>query len=138
MNTVERIEKFLSSWSEDSENIRTGFADLKNQLVGYGDVNLEFNERKGVSYSLRAAHSNMNERPLFVMVDVIDDNPRWLSVCFYAEMASDPESLGDVVPGGLLGEDGLCFDMDVYSEEIVEYLKKRVEEAYLHAAGRAE
>jgi hypothetical protein len=47
-------------------------------------------------------------------------------------MVTDPESRGDSVPGGLLGEDGLCFDVESDSEEMLDYLKLRIIEA--HAA----
>jgi hypothetical protein len=47
-------------------------------------VTLAFISRPGVSYSLRAAMDNLGERgrPLFVMIDIIDDDSenRWLSV----------------------------------------------------------
>jgi hypothetical protein len=38
------------------------------------------------------------------MVDVIDDDPevRWLSVCFYGEMITDPDEAGELIPEGLL------------------------------------
>ena len=58
-----------------------------------------------MSYSLRAANAKNDERPLFVLVDVVDDEPeaRWLSVCFYADMVNDPNELGDFVPSGSWG-----------------------------------
>jgi hypothetical protein len=64
------------------------------------------------------------------MIDVIDDDPRWLSICFYSEMVSDPEARGDYVPGGLLGEDGLCFDLEPGDEELVSYVTARIDEAH--------
>ena len=44
---------------------------------------------------------------LFAIIDVIDDDPqaRWLSVCFYGDMITDPEGRGEVIPGGLAGAD---------------------------------
>ena len=71
------------------------------------------------------------------MVDVIDDDPedRWLSVCFYGEMVTDPQEAGDLVPEGLLGEDGYCFDMYEYDEQEVAYLKERLTEAHSNAPG---
>lgn len=73
------------------------------------------------------------------MVDVIDDDPanRWLSVCFYGEMISDPDENGDFVPEGLLGEDALCFDIDAWEDDLLVYVEKRLDEAY-SAAGRGE
>jgi len=57
-------------------------------------------------------------------------SPRWLSVCFYGETVSDPEERGDLVPGGLLGEDGLCFDVENGSDDFIDYLIARINEAY--------
>ena len=66
------------------------------------------------------------------MVDVIDDDPesRWLSVCFYESMIKDKDDLGDLIPGGLLGEDGYCFDLYENESDMVTYLKERINEAY--------
>jgi hypothetical protein len=70
------------------------------------------------------------------MVDIIDDDPsdRWLSVCFYGEMISDPDDMGDFVPEGLLGEDAHCFDIEEWDEEQLQYVLDRLDEAYGHAA----
>jgi hypothetical protein len=67
------------------------------------------------------------------MVDVIEDNPRWLSVCFYDEMITDPEEKGDFVPEGLLGEDAVCFDIEELDEELIRYIEIRLDEAYRSA-----
>jgi hypothetical protein len=82
---------------------------------------------------LRAAHENQKSRKLFVMVDVIEDQPRWLSVCFYGEMIQDPEEKGDYVPEGLLGEDAVCFDIEAFDIADLNYVQSRLDEA--HAAG---
>jgi hypothetical protein len=65
------------------------------------------------------------------MVDIIDDDPenRWLSVCFYDDLVSDPEERGDFVPKGLLGEDARCFDLDEADEDAVGYVAQRIREA---------
>lgn len=68
------------------------------------------------------------------MVDVIEDTPRWLSVCFYGEMVTDPQDKGDFVPEGLLGEDAVCFDVEQWDEDLVRYIEARIEEACCHAA----
>ncbi len=52
---------------------------------------LDFIARPGVTYSLRAVHAEQKEKDLFVMVDVIEDVERWLSVCFFGNMITDPE-----------------------------------------------
>ncbi len=68
------------------------------------------------------------------MVDVIEDDPRWLSVCFYGDSISDPDEKGDFVPKGLLGEDAVCFDLEAYDEEDLGYLEGRIDEARLGAS----
>ena len=70
------------------------------------------------------------------MVDVIDDDPesRWLSVCFYGDDITDPDELGDLVPQGLLGEDGYCFDVTEHDARIIAYLGDRIGEAYARVA----
>ncbi len=72
------------------------------------------------------------------MVDIVDDDPgkRWLSVCFYGDSVTDPEEAGNLIPGGLLGEDGYCFDLYANDPETVAYLKKRIDEAHGNAVGR--
>ena len=99
------------------------------------EIKIDFNARPGASYSLRAAHVKDSDHPLFVMVDVIDDDPdeRWLSVCFYGEMITDPDEAGDLIPEGLLGEDGYCFDLYEYNRDEVEYLKQRLAQACRNA-----
>jgi hypothetical protein len=63
-------------------------------------------------------------------MDVIDEDPRWLSVCFYGDMITDPEEKGDLVPEGLMGEDGYCFDVDENDPEHIDYICRRLDEAY--------
>ena len=100
------------------------------------DVRLQFVGRPGVSYSLRPRHRHQVGRDLFAMIDVIDDDPsaRWLSVCFYEDMITDPEGRGECIPGGLAGADGYCFDMNEYDDDLVDYLIARLREAALAAA----
>lgn len=127
------IDEFIANWPKTDQNCRQAFIELRDFLQQQELTTLEFLARPGVSYSLRATHQEQNNKPLFVMVDVIEDEPRWLSTCFYGEMVTDPEELGDYVPGGLLGEDGICFDMEDYSKELTSYLKKRITEAHTAA-----
>ncbi|GAB6887083.1 hypothetical protein JCM13304A_05810 [Desulfothermus okinawensis JCM 13304] len=129
-----RVDDFIINWTDCTA--KNGFLGLKELIFGFKDVEIDFIERKGISYSLRAKHKNQTTRKLFVMVDVIDDEPdnRWLSVCFYGDMISDPDEKGDLIPGGLLGEDGYCFDVEKFSEEEVNYIKERIKEAYKNAA----
>ncbi|MBW1635453.1 MAG: hypothetical protein JRC87_03685 [Deltaproteobacteria bacterium] len=100
------------------------------------DVDLQFVARPGVSYSIRPKRKSQKERDLFAMIDLIDDDPaeRWLSVCFYGDMISDPEERGEVIPGGLAGDDGYCFDMFADEEGLAEYLVERLTEAWQAAA----
>ena len=49
-------------------------------------------------------------------------------------MITDPEERGDAVPGGLLGEDAVCFDLEAWDEERVRYVAARLDEACRNAA----
>lgn len=125
------IDTFIHHWPETDTQTRQAFCELYDHLKTLPGATLEFNERPGVSYSLRPRHDSQKKRSLFAMVDVIDDNPmeRWLSVCFYGEMITDPDEAGDLIPGGLMGEDGYCFDLYEYDENDIHYLKQRLSEA---------
>ncbi len=127
---LQDVENFITIWPESSKTCQAPFIRIKEYLQKLEGVTLQFLARPGVTYSLRAAHHEQSDRPLFTMVDVIDDSPRWLSVCFYGEMVSDPEERGDLVPGGLLGEDGLCFDVEDESDDFIDYVIARINEAY--------
>ncbi len=130
---MQDLNDFVNSWEDCS--MKELFLELKRLLQEKEGVELIFNPRPGVSYSLRARHSAQKERGLFVMVDVIDDDPsnRWLSICFYGDMITDPEQRGNLIPDGLQGEDGYCFDVDDVDEEYIAYIKARIEEAYENA-----
>ncbi len=132
---MENLEEFIEQW-EDNSGVKKAFKAIVDHILKMDGISLEFNARPGITYSLRPKHDNQKKRSLFAMADVIDDDPdaRWLSICFYGEMISDPDELGDLIPGGLLGEDGYCFDLDEYDENKVEYLKERLDEAYKSAS----
>jgi hypothetical protein len=49
-------------------------------------------------------------------------------------MITDPEARGNLIPTGLLGEDGYCFDLEGWDEEYLRYLEVRQDEAYKAAA----
>lgn len=123
------LNDFVARWTDDPAQVKDVFVELKGLLEAMDDTVIEFNARPGITYSMRGLKGSEEKRPLFVMVDVIDDDPsdRWLSVCFYNDLISDPEELGDIVPGGLLGEDGHCFDVE--GPAIKEYVIARVREA---------
>mgnify|MGYP001159233177 CR=1 FL=1 len=134
-NTNSELDVFVKDWEATPERNRDAFLRFKNCLAAKEGVRLEFMARPGVTYSLRAVHAAQKKRGLFVMVDVIEDAPRWLSICFYGEMITDPDGIGDGVPGGLLGEDAVCFDLDQYDEERIRYIEARMDEAH-RSAGR--
>lgn len=129
---MEKVQQFLDAWTDDSLGIKPVFLCLYQDLLEKAQAGIEFHERPGISYSLRGIHNNRKDRPLFVMIDVIDDDPkqRWLSVCFYGDMIQDPDELGDLIPEGLLGADGYCFDVSESDEHLKAYVSKRIHEAY--------
>jgi hypothetical protein len=128
------LQTFLEDWAESPEGNKQGFVQLQEVLAGLQRIELSFHPRPGVTYSLRAAIPG-SDRPLFVMIDVIEDEPRWLSVCFFGDMIEDPEDKGAFVPGGLLGADALCFDLETCTDELVAYVGKRIVEAHRVAVG---
>lgn len=127
------LNAFIAQWRETPEKNRETFLHLRDYLSAKAGVKLDFISRPGVTYSLRAAHVDQQNRGLFVMVDVIEDEPRWLSVCFYGEMVTDPDEKGDFVPQGLLGEDAVCFDIEKGDDALIRYIEIRLDEAY-HSA----
>jgi len=133
---MEELKKFIEDWQETESRTKKVFIEIMEHLKTMDSVSFTFNSRQGVSYSLRPKHANQKERTLFAMVDVIDDDPeqRWLSICFYGDMINDPDEMGDLIPQGLLGSDGYCFNIDEYDESTIEYLKGRLDEAWEHAA----
>lgn len=129
---MDAVQAFVEQWAESPDGNRQGFIRLQELLTNLEGVEVSFHPRPGVTYSLRGAVSGTN-RPLFVMIDVIEDEPRWLSVCFFGDMIQDPDQLGAEVPGGLLGEDALCFDLDTCTETSVAYVAERIKEAHRSA-----
>lgn len=130
------IEAFLAAWEGKEQPMRDWYQLFYRELAGISGVEMQFVARPGVSYSLRPKHRNQSERDLFAIVDVIDDDPaeRWLSICFYGDMITDPEGRGEVIPGGLAGSDGYCFDMFENDKEFAQYLISRLQEAAQSAA----
>ncbi len=123
------LKAFVEAWTETAEKNKEVFLHLKEYLSKKDSVTLEFIPRPGLTYSLRGVHANQKKKDLFVMVDVIEDSPRWLSVCFYGEMITDPEERGDFVPEGLLGEDAVCFDIEEKDDDLIRYVEARLDEA---------
>ncbi len=135
---MEKVQSFIDEWREDPLGTKEIFESMYRNLLKMDEARIEFNERPGITYSLRGIHSKQKDRPLFVMIDVIDDDPkeRWLSVCFYGDMIQDPDELGDLIPEGLLGSDGYCFDISEADSALAEYVQQRINEAYTNAAGK--
>ena len=127
----EELREFLDSWQNDPLHIKKSFTEFMDFLAAHGNMSFTFKARPGVSFSLRARHSVQTERVLFVLLDVVDDEPasRWLSVCFYDDMVSDPADKGAFVPGGLMGEDARCFILVFYYAVMRDYIKARLAEA---------
>ena len=136
---MDAIQTLLDQWEDNESETRRAFVELMEHLKSLDGTTLDFKARPGVSYSLRPRHKAQKGRTLFAMADVIDDDPdgRWLSVCFYGDMITDPDEAGDLVPQGLMGDDGYCFDLYEYGDEEVAYLKKRLTEAHTAAAAGA-
>ncbi|MBQ7738098.1 MAG: hypothetical protein IJT59_00365 [Desulfovibrionaceae bacterium] len=134
-NDFENLDSFLDGWEIDPLNAKPAFTQYR-QILSQDGVSLSFKARPGVSYSLRAQHINQTKRELFVLVDVVDDEPesRWLSVCFYADMVSDPKEVGDFVPQGLMNEDAICFNLDEDDSDQQAYIAERLQEALNNAA----
>ena len=127
---LSELDTFLTEWSDTPQKNRQAFIELKHHLDAKPEVMLSFVARPGVTYSLRAAAPARTDRPLFAMVDVIEDDPRWLSVCFYDDTVQDPDDIGDHVPEGLLGEDAVCFDLESYDTRMLAYVMARIDEAF--------
>ena len=123
---------FLRGWAGPTSPVRDFLLQLKATILELNGTELDFLARPGVSYSLRAEVASGGHARLLILMDVVDDEPanRWLSVCFYADAVSDPQGVGNLVPKGILGEDGYCFD--VFGEEgsLLGYLKRRIRESY--------
>ena len=132
---LQELETFLAGWEDNALRVKKTFHLLKDHLADKGDLSFVFKARPSVSYSLRAKHFQQTKRELFVIVDVIDEpENRWLSICFYPDMITDPQDKGVLIPLGLLGEDGYCFDLEEWDEEYAQYLLGRIDEAYQKAA----
>ncbi len=131
--TQVEIESFVAGWQVDGLRTRDAFVHFNELLMKNDHSLISFHARPGITCSLRAhIAAGEGQGPLYVMVDVIDDEPeqRWLSVCFYGDRISDPDQRGDFVPGGLLGQDAVCFDYDADNAELLSYIASRIAESY--------
>jgi len=125
------LEELLQSWITDKTGIKSAFTEMIDLMDSMEGLIYSFKSRPGISHSLRASVDNGEEK-LLTLMDIIDDDPgnRWLSICFYAETITDPDEEGELIPGGLLGEDGYCFDLFENNEDTVSYLKERIRDAH--------
>lgn len=130
-NVQARITDFLADWQADQRHVRSFFSRLLDKFAEL-NADLDFVVRNGVSASLRAGGKpGASSRPLFCLVDVVEDSDGpWLSVCFYADTVTDPEALGNLVPEGLLGEDGYCFDIEQPDDAVERYIHARLRAAF--------
>lgn len=128
--SLSALTPLLDDWAADAP-ARAAFITLRDHLAGMPHAQLTVHARPGVSWSLRASVGERSERPLFAMVDVVDDDPaeRWLSVCFYDDMITDADERGDCIPKGLLGCDARCFNIEEADEDLVAYVAARLSEA---------
>ncbi len=125
-----QIDTWLQDWKVDPLNAKEAFVGFYDWLKAE-NMELDFKQRPGISYSLRARHSLQKDRPLFVLIDVVDDiaEERWLSVCFYADMVQDSKELGDFVPSGLMGLNALCLNLEEDDVSMRDYIQNRLMEA---------
>ena len=107
------LATFLETWTTDPNNAKDAFVRFKDFLLTTPDVRFDFKARPGVSYSLRAANAKNDERPLFVLVDVVDDEPeaRWL-----------------------MGKDACCLNLEEDDPAMRDYILARLGEAAASAA----
>ena len=136
---IKAAESEAARFTEDSKKqaetiLREADLEVKDRLLRKENTTLHFISRPKISYSLRAGHKSrqIKGRPMFALVDIIDDDPanRWLSICFYVDTVTDPEGFGNLIPEGILGEDGYCFDLFEYDESMISYIGGRIDEAY--------
>jgi hypothetical protein len=131
------VSAFLETWEDTPNQTKKAFVHLMQYLAAKEDLKFNLKGRPGVSYSLRASHTLQTSRELFTLVDIIDEDPenRWLSVCFYNDMITDPAEKGELIPFGILEEDGYCFNVEQWDEAYLFYLEARIDEAYESATG---
>lgn len=127
----QEVERFVYSWQEEIPAVKGCFVRLIAAIRNLDGVTCSFMARPGISYSIRPRHQLQQNRDFFMILDVIDDDPaaRWLSVCFFSDLITDPQDRGEVIPGGLAGSDGYCFDFSTDDETMIVYLEQRCLEA---------
>ncbi len=80
MTDSQSMNAFLEEWKIDPPNVKPAFIDYMNFLESAPDIVTDFKSRPQISYSLRARNTSQTNRDLFVLIDVVDDDPqnRWL------------------------------------------------------------
>ena len=125
-------------WPQTQADLLKVLDELKTSALALPGAALEVVSRAGVSISLRFSLKpapKANKRPVFHLIDVVAfDDELFLSVCFYADQITDPEELGNLVPLGLFGEDGYCFDLEEPEQSFTAYLKERQAQAHKAAS----
>lgn len=133
--SLQEFASFLSSWKDTGQEMAHVYQALYEAAASLTGVSFGFMARPGLTYSLRPVQESQTDRTFFAIMDVIDDEPeeRWLSICFYGDMVTDPEERGDLVPSGLGNADGYCFDMYSPDADLAAYLVARIQEAHASA-----
>jgi hypothetical protein len=122
------LDAFINDWTDDPNGVKNAFLRLKSVLDSLEGATVSFVPRPPATFSLRA--EPRRGRPVIALVDVASlDGQRFLSVCFYADTITDPEERGNLIPDGLLSQDGYCFDLDSDDDLAVSYLEARIVEA---------
>jgi hypothetical protein len=134
MIETQEFSELFTEWPENQQPLKEVFKDLVSTALAEPGAGGELISRPGVSYSFRASAAGRPDRtrPLFFLVDVVVSSaePWFLSACFYVDEVSDPEELGDAIPEGLFNETGYCFDVEEPDNDLVAYIKQRMDEAF--------
>ncbi|MBW1709162.1 MAG: hypothetical protein JRG97_07635 [Deltaproteobacteria bacterium] len=130
-----QLDDIITAWPQDQSELRKAFISLAAEIEMKPGTTMDLVSRPEISHSIRAKASHARvgrERPLYTMLDVITPRmgPWMLSLCFYEDEITDVQEYGQAVPQGLYGETGYCFDLDVFDQKPVDYLKERIAEAY--------
>ncbi|MBV1717254.1 MAG: hypothetical protein KMY53_02770 [Desulfarculus sp.] len=128
------LDQFLEQWPSAEAGLKKSLLAYRQGVMDMQGVGESFLPRPGVSYSLRwdlDPKPDGREKPLFAIADVVPlgEEELMLSLCFYDEEISDPDELGNLIPGGLFGQDGYCFDLEGDDPELVAYCLQRASEA---------
>ena len=134
------LADILQNWKNNTRGVKAAFLRMLEKLTSVENSHLTFKSRPGISHSLRTSirlPDHKRDR-ICTLIDIIDDDPRsrWLSVCFYEDAITDDKGLGNLIPKGILGENGYCFDLFEYDEELLVYLESKIDEAFNNVQNR--